>query len=188
MFPRFAMHRCRATPAVVACALVTAACAPELDWREIRQPAEGYLVMLPARPASMSRPIDLDGLPVTMAMTGARVGERTFTVGAVVLPDGDATTREKANAAMRTAMVRNIAGSETAAAEVRVPVLAAAGRAAASQPALRIEATGRFADRPAHLSAQFVARGDRAWQAVVIGPRPDPDSARQFLNSFRLVE
>ncbi|MCL4184872.1 MAG: hypothetical protein KJ011_15640 [Burkholderiaceae bacterium] len=188
MFPLSAMHRYRATPVTAACVLALTACAPDHDWREIRQPTEGYLVMLPARPASMSRAIDLDGLPVTMAMTGARVGEQSFTVGAVVLPDGDAATRTKAGAAMRTAMVRNIAGRETAAIEVQVPVLAAAGRAATTQSALRIEAAGRVADRPAHMSAQFVARGNRAWQVVMIGPQADPDSAQQFLDSFRVVE
>ncbi len=136
----------------------------------------------------MSRPINLDGLAVTMAMTGARVGEQSFTVGAVVLPDGEPATRAKASAAMRAAMVRNIAGRETDATDVQVPVVSGAGQVATTQPALRIEAVGQAGDRPAYMSAQFVARGNRAWQAVVIGPRADPDNARQFLDSLRLAE
>ncbi|RPH64206.1 MAG: hypothetical protein EHM83_08635, partial [Burkholderiales bacterium] len=120
MNPRFAMRQRCAPLAAAACALALSACSPDYNWREIRQPADGYLVMLPARPASMSRPINLDGLAVTMAMTGARVDDQTFTVGAVRLPDSEPATREKAGAAMRAAMVRNIAGRETAAADVRV--------------------------------------------------------------------
>lgn len=174
--------------AAAACALVLAACSPDYNWREIRQPAEGYLVMLPARPASMSRPINLDGLAVTMSMTGARVDEQTFTVGTAMLPDAEPATREKAGAAMRAAMVRNIAGREIASADVQVPVLDGAGRSVASQGATRIEAAGEVAGRPAHMSAQFVARGHRAWQVVVIGPDPDPGHSQQFLDSFRLVE
>jgi len=188
MNPRFAMRRRRAPLAAAACALALSACSPDYNWREIRPADGGYHVMLPARPASMSRPIDLDGLPVTMTMNGARVDEQSFTVGAVVLPDDAPATRQKAAAAMRAAMVRNIGGRESAQADVQVPVLDGAGRTTATQPGVRIDAAGRHGERPAHMSAQFVVRGKRAWQAVVIGPSPDPEHARQFLDSFRIVE
>jgi len=196
MNPRSALRRRRAPPAsapvahacALACTLLLSACAPDYNWREIRPSGEGYAVMLPGKPASMSRPINLDGLAVTMAMSGARVDDRSFTVGMVVLPDAEPATRERARAAMRAAMVRNIAGWETAAAEVRVPVIDAAGRGVASEGAARIEAAGRVADRPAHMQAQFTARGRRAWQAVVIGPAADPEQAQQFLDSFRILE
>ena len=174
--------------ALISAALALSACSPDYNWREIRPVDGGYHVMLPARPASMSRQINLDGLPVTMTMSGARVDEQRFTVGAAVLPDDDPATREKATAAMRAAMVRNIDGRESALADVQVPVLDGAGRTKATQPGVRIDATGRHGERPAHMSAQFVARGRRAWQVVVIGPAPDPEHARQFLDSFRIVE
>ena len=89
---------------------------------------------------------------------------------------------------MRAAMARSITGRETQVAEAAVPVHDLAGRVTATQPAVRVEATGRIADRPAHLSALFVARGERAWQAVVIGPAPDAEHAPTFLDSFRLIE
>jgi len=188
MNSRHAVRQGRAALAATACAFALAACTPDYNWREIRQPADGYQVMLPAKPASMSRSINLDGLAVTMTMTGARVGDQTFTVGAAALPAGDAATRDKAATAMRAAMVRNIGGRETALAEVRVPVVDVAGRPGASQPAARIGAEGRVGDRPMHMSAQFVARGSRAWQVVFIGPADDAGHAQQFLDSFRIVE
>ncbi len=175
-------------PAALACALALVACAPDYNWREIAPPDARYRAMLPGKPASMSRPIDLDGLAVTMAMSGARVDDQSFTVGEVTLPDAAPATREKARAAMRAAMVRNLAGREAAVSEVEVPVLDRAGRTLATQGAVRIEAPGRVAQRPAHLSALFVARGNRAWQAVVIGPAADPEHAATFLDSFRIVE
>ena len=196
MNPPAPPRRRRAPPAsapvahacALACTLLLSACAPDYNWREIRPSGEGYAVMLPGKPASMSRPINLDGLAVTMAMSGARVDDRSFTVGMVVLPDAEPATRERARAAMRAAMVRNIAGRETQVAEMAVPVHDLAGRTSAMQPAVRVEASGRIADRPAHLSALFVARGHRAWQAVVIGPAPDAEHAPVFLDSFRLLE
>ena len=98
----------RAPLTAAAGALALAACSPDYNWREIRPTGGDYHVMLPARPASMSRPIDLDGLAVTMTMNGARVGAYRFTVGAVVLPDAEPATRARAGAAMRAAMVRNL--------------------------------------------------------------------------------
>jgi hypothetical protein len=38
------------------------------------------------------------------------------------------------------------------------------------------------------LYALFASRGGRAWQAVVLGPDPDPEQARHFLDGFRITE
>lgn len=188
MNPRPRLRQLRAPLAAAACALALAACAPDYNWREIRPAGAGCLVMLPGKPASMARPIDLDGLAVTMTMSGARVGEHSFTVGAVVLPDAQPGTREKAVAAMRSAMVRNIGGRETEATEAAVPIVDPAGRTTATQPGVRVEASGQLGDRRLHLSALFVARGERAWQAVVIGPERDAANAQVFLESFRILD
>ncbi|MGE0804017.1 MAG: hypothetical protein AB7L76_00585 [Burkholderiaceae bacterium] len=168
--------------------MLLTACTPDYNWRELREPAAGFNVMLPGKPASMSRPIDLDGLPVTMTMTGARVDDIAFTVGAVHLPDALPATREKAVAAMRTAMARNIAGRETAQAEVDVTVLDSGGRSVARHPALRVQISGSTREQPAQMAAEFVARGDRAWQVVVVGPALPAEQAQLFLDSFRIVE
>jgi hypothetical protein len=37
------------------------------------------------------------------------------------------------------------------------------------------------------LLARFAADGDRAWQAVVLGPRPDREQAALFLESLRVM-
>ena len=37
------------------------------------------------------------------------------------------------------------------------------------------------------MMAGFAAHGPRAWQWMVIGPAPDRDHAKTFLDSFRLV-
>ncbi len=38
-------------------AILLAGCAPEYNWREVRSAEQGYLVMLPGKPASMTRRI-----------------------------------------------------------------------------------------------------------------------------------
>ena len=83
-----------------------AGCSPDHDWREVRADDGGFLVSLPARPARMTRPINLEGLAVEMTMLGAQAREVAYTVGAIVLPDASAATRERALGSMRTAMLR----------------------------------------------------------------------------------
>lgn len=172
---------------LVACAALPA-CAPRYDWREIRADEDHFLAMMPARPDRMTRPIDLDGMPVTMTMQGARIDGVAFIVGAAPLPDASVAVRERALAAMRTAMVRNIQGTESRADAVAVPVVDASGRAVGSAPGWRIEASGRAGERAVSLHAVFASRGGRAWQAVVLGPDPEPDPARIFLDGFRILE
>lgn len=134
----------------------------------------------------MSRPVDLDGLAVEMSMQGARTREQTFTLAWVVLPDAAPATRERAVAAMSTGMLRNIGAGEIARTEREVAVVDAGGTRVASQSALAVVATG---DRPAAgtgMRAIFVARGNRAWQAVAMGTPLDDEAAATFLDSFAI--
>ncbi len=49
--------------------LACTGCSPNFNWREVQGTEPSYTVLLPAKPTSHSRAIDLDGLKVTMAMT-----------------------------------------------------------------------------------------------------------------------
>lgn len=164
-----------------------AGCSPDHDWREVRADDGGFLVSLPARPARMTRPINLEGLAVEMTMLGAQAREVAYTVGAIVLPDASAATRERALGSMRTAMLRNIGGTERATRAVRVPRVDPAGQRIGEVDALELEAAGRMRERDAVLIARFAGHGARAWQAVVLGPAPDREQAATFLESLKLV-
>jgi hypothetical protein len=164
-----------------------AGCSPEHDWREVRAVDSGFMVMLPARPARMTRPINLQGLALEMTMHGAQAREVAYTVGTVVLPDGSAATRERALESMRAAMLRNIAGTQRAARPVRVARVDASGARIGEIDAVELEATGRMRDRDATLLARFVGLGAQAWQAVVLGPSPEREQAALFLESLKVV-
>jgi hypothetical protein len=169
-------------------ATLLAACSPEYNWREVRSSNDGYLVLLPGKPVSMTREIRLDELEVSMTMQGARVGEASYTVAVATLPDDQSTTREKARAAMRAGMVRNIGGTESAAEERSVTVIDATGAARGQVPAVRVEASGNVQGKPATMLAGFTASGTRAYQWVVIGSGFPREEARTFLESFRLLQ
>jgi len=199
----------RAALAVLAAATL-AACAPEYDWREVRSTHDGWSAMLPGKPASLARRISLDGLEVPMSMQGARVGETSFTIAVAELPDAAPATRDKAVAAMRAGMLRNIgAGAATGPAssagtaavpgvapaavappapDLRVPVIDAAGARVGEAPGWSLRATGAAQGRPIRMHAAFAARGARAWQWVVLGPEVDEEQARTFVASFRLLQ
>jgi len=163
------------------------ACSPEFDWREIRSQQDRFQVLMPARAASMTQPVQLDDLKAPMTLHGARVRDLSFTVGALELAPEQLARREQAQAAMRAAMVRNIGGTERSHREVRVSRIDASGSAKGSLPAVEIEATGRMKDREVTLLARFASDGDRVWQAVVLGPHPDAEQARLFLESLRVI-
>ena len=169
-------------------ATLLAACSPDYNWREVRSAGDGYLVMLPGKPVSMTRKIRLDDIEVSMTMQGARVGEASFTVAVATLPDDSAATREKAQAAMRAGMVRNIGGTESSAQMRSITVVDAAGAARAQVPALRVEAAGSAQGKPATMLAGFTASGTRAYQWVVVGSGFPHEEALTFLDSFRLLQ
>ena len=160
-------------------------CSPELDWREVREEEAGLLVTLPARPARMTRRIHLEDVPLDMTMVGAQVREIAYTVGTVTLAGPQSL--ERALAAMRIAMVRNIGGTERASRAVQVARVDPAGQRVGSVTGLEVEAIGRMRDRDAVLLARFVGIGAQAWQAVVLGAGVDREAAALFLESLKLI-
>jgi hypothetical protein len=163
-----------------------AGCAPEHDWREVRVDEAGFAVMLPAKPARMSRSIHLEAMKLEMTMVGAQAREVSYTVGSVALPDAKPQTLARALAAMRLAMVRNIGGTERAARPVQVARTDAGGAPAGAVEGVEVEAGGRMREREATLIARFVGVPGFALQAVVLGPAPDREQAQVFLESLKL--
>lgn len=184
--PRGCRGRRLARASLAWLALALAACSPTYDWREWSPEGAGWAVLLPGRPAAATREILLGELPVTMTMHGARVGETSFTVASAVLPDAQPATRERALAAMRQALVRNVGGKETAAAPIELPVVDASGRRVGQAAGLAIEASGRIGDASALLLARLAARDARVVQALVVGPAVDREQAQTFFDSLRL--
>lgn len=168
-------------------AFLIVGCAPDYNWREVRSPEQGYVVMLPGKPATMTRTIHLDALEVPMTMQGARVGETSFTVAVAVLPDETPATRSAAIAAMRAGMLRNIGGAEKEAVAVRVRVVDGAGAVLGDEQGMRIHAEGQARAQSVTMRAGFASRGDRAYQWVVLGPSLDDEQSLTFLDSFRLT-
>lgn len=169
--PHSRIHPCLRFSAVASCAALLFACSPKYDWRQTQGGTIPFTAMLPAKPATHSRPVNLDGTQVTMTMTAAEVDGVTFAVATAELPD--AAQAQRAIAAMKTGMVRNINGNVT-----KESTTAASGVIS-----IDVEAAGQ----QRLLRARFVAKGPRVYQALVLGPEKsvNPESVEVFLSSFK---
>lgn len=168
----------RILSALLACGagMLLCACSPKYDWREIRGEGAPYTVMLPAKPASYSRPINLDGNQVTMTMTATEVDGTTFAVGTAELPD--AAKAAAAVTMMKNALVKNIGGT----------VQREAAASSGGDTAIDIDATGRDAGGQARvLHARFLARDKRVYQVLVTGKdgTVPQEAVDTFLSSFK---
>ncbi len=156
-----------------------AACNPALNWREVRGSDAPYSVLLPAKPTTFARPVDLNGLKVEMSMTAAEVDGVSYAVASARVPD--AARRSAALAAMQEAMLRNIGASQR---QERAVVLDG------GTPAVEVTARGHAgpAKRPVAMRARFAQRGERVFQAVALGPADalTAEAADTFLGSFAL--
>lgn len=166
----------------MAAVLFLPGCSPTYDWREIPGASAPYVASFPAKPATHSRVIDLNGSKVSMSMTAARVGDTTFAVGSV--PTADAKAALAAIDVMKTAMVKNIGGT------VRHEKLLPA--AAHQLRAIDVEATGKTpgnnpAQEPLFLIARFIAKPNHAYQLIVIGPDQavPREEVEMFFSSFK---
>jgi len=155
------------------CALALGACDPKFNWREVKGKNPPFTVLLPAKPASLTRPINLDGLKVDMTMTAAEVDGVSFAVGAVQL--ADAAQAQAAARAMQTAMVNNFHGTAKPLERATDPMdIEASGTPAAGAPGML-------------LIGHFAAAGNRAYQVIVVGPEKEVsrEQAATFLASFK---
>jgi hypothetical protein len=165
----------RAFPLLLA-AVLLGACNPTYNWRDYASPDAPYRVMFPAKPASYTRTITLDGMQVSMTMTAAEVDGATFAVGAAEAPDE--ARAQAALPAMQEALLRNIGAT-------------AASQKAAAAPGKTsrdVDVTGTSHGTPVRLVGHFEARGKRFYQVIVLGKANavPPEQVEQFLTSFTL--
>ena len=158
-------------------ALMMAGCSPAYNWREVHGENVPFSVLLPAKPSTFSRSIDLNGLPVNMTMTAAEVDGITFAVGAAEL--NNAAQTRQALESMRTALLNNINGTPNTAA---LP-----GRAESTTTTLDVAATGVVRGQAMTLMARLIARDQRIYQVLIMAPNKNipAEQAESFFTSFK---
>jgi hypothetical protein len=155
----------------IAMAFTLMACSPKFNWREVRGVDAPFTVLLPAKPASISRETEMSGVKLRMQMTAADAGSISFAVGYTKVDDP--AQYAGVLAAMKAGMLKNI-------------------QASSSKPlngsATDIEATGQLQNGQAvKLVGRFVEHGGWVYQLIVIGKESDltPLVIDTFLTSFK---
>lgn len=158
--------------------LALLSCSPKYDWREVKGTTSPYSVLLPSKPATHARDIDLNGLAVTMTMTGAEVKDTTFAIGSIVLPD--ATQSAAALDAMKIALTRNING-----AVVKEEMLPATARTPAMSA---LEISGPTQNGTRLMLVRLIANDVHIYQLLVVGnaSKVSREEADNFFSSFSL--
>jgi hypothetical protein len=159
--------------------LFLTACTPALDWREVRPPGGGFVVLLPQKPAQSERRLVTPAGPVLMRMYSVRVGEHVLAAGFADFP---AALEAPLQDALRDALLANINGQVIN--EREITAAGMRGREFSAKGTL-----GRGADaQTGLLQARLLVRGQRYFQLVSLGA---PGSLQQadiefFLSSLKL--
>jgi hypothetical protein len=167
----------QALPAFAA-ALALAACAPSLDWREVRLGNGAVVATLPCKPNRSTRSVPLAGQRVQMSMLVCKAGQLSWALGAADL--GDPRRVGPALVALPESLRANLDG------EVVESRPAAVRGATPHEAQARVVLRGRRQD-----GAPIVARmvvfsyGTEVFQAVVMGERVPDEAAATFFDSLR---
>ncbi len=150
--------------------IAASACAPQLDWREVRSDAGRFVAVLPGKPKLEER--ELSGRPgMVMHLWSARAGDAVYGVGYADAPGADPALVERT----RDALAANIGGRIVADREITVGP--ARGR------------EFRAESDKATLIGRLLVDDRRLYQAALIGRREaiEAAGAETFFSSFRVL-
>lgn len=159
-------------------ALALGACAPALDWREIRPSGAGIVAMLPCKPSTFERQVQLAGRKVQLGLHACTAGSATWALAWADVGDPAVVTE-----ALRE--LQSSARANVGAQPGRSLPLAPPG--ATPNPAMAREAiTGRLPDGKAvEEQVGVFTRGTHVFQATVVAPRIDGEAADTFFAALR---
>lgn len=164
---------------VLLAALLLGACAPALDWRQVRPPGWSLSAALPCRPATAERTVPLAGAPLTLVLWSCSADEHLFAIASADVADparvGPAL-RELAGAA-RANITAQVESDQPAQVRGMTPhVLARQQRL-----------SGRRPDGQAVREQVLVfAFGTRVYQATVLGPQADDVRVRPLVEALEV--
>jgi hypothetical protein len=168
---------------VISCFFLVSACSPKFDWREIRMNDAPITLLMPGKPASHAREVDLNGIKVKMQMTAVDANQISFALAYATLDQINADLspaqknqlQQQALDAMKQGMLKNIQGTllEKNTPELPKNTIAALGK---TQNGQAVKFIGRF-----------TIQGPWIIQAVMIGEEKyfSPDVIDMFFSSLK---
>lgn len=153
--------RCVSGAAGTGLLLITAACSPALDWREVRLPLGEVAIDLPCRPSVYERSLQLGADRVRMGLQACRAGGVTWAIAHVDVVDPARVS--SAMAALRASALANIDGRVQSSAVLHRPGFTPNPQSA------ELTVIGRLPDgRPATTQLAFFVVGTAVFQASAV--------------------
>jgi hypothetical protein len=169
------MWRTHGVSMMVSCVLM--ACAPALDWREVRPAGSGATMLFPCKPDNHARKVTLGTQELRLVLHACRAGDSTWALAFADVAEpahvGPALTE------LRAAAARNLGASDA-----RILPLKVEG-ATPNPASQRVQIRGRIADgRLVTEQLAVFAVGTRVFQATALGEALEPDAAETFFASL----
>lgn len=164
---------------VLLTAMLLGACAPALDWRQVRPPGWSLSAALPCRPATAERTLPLAGAPLTLGLWSCGADEHLFAIASadVVDPARVGPALQALAGAARANIGAQLESDQPAQVRGMTP-----------HPMARHQRlAGRRPDGQAVRAQVLVfAFGTRVYQATVLGPRADDARVRPLTEALEL--
>lgn len=155
-----------------------AACAPAMDWREVRPESSGAALMLPCKPASHARNVTLAGASRRLTLYACTAGGVTWALAYAEVVD-PALVSVALRELRATAAANLGAGPEA-------PIAWRIAGATPNPETGRFELGGRLPDgQPVREQLAVFAHGTTVFQATALGERLDPESLDVFFAGLR---
>lgn len=176
------LSRCspRRSAALLASAMLLAACSPSLNWRQMRPEGAPLLTLFPCKPSGPTRSVTLAGAPAAVTVLSCDAQGMTF--GLTFADVGDPARVGPALQALATVVAGNVGATAPSA-----PASAAVPGATPNPGAGRLRLEGRRPDGGA-IQVQLVlfAHGTQVFQATVLGSRLDQEAVDTFLDALQV--
>lgn len=163
-----------------AAALLLAACAPALDWRDVRPEGSSVTLLMPCKPTAQQRRLALAGAAVRLSLHACSADGQTWGVAHADMEDPARVAA--ALAELRASAAANIAAGDAGQLPLQVP-------GATPQPGSeRVHFDGHLPDgRPVQAQVAVFAQGTRVYQVTALGEHLPAEAADVFFGSIRFA-
>jgi hypothetical protein len=156
------------------------ACAPALDWREVRPEGSGIVLLMPCKPDSHARQVHIGPDAVRLELHACTAAGTTWALAFAEM--GDPARVGPALAELQAAAARNLSASEPR------PLPLKAEGATPNPASGRVQLQGRMPDgRAVTEQVAVLAKGTRVYQVVALGAALDAEAVDTFFGSLRLA-
>ncbi len=163
----------------LALAMPLAACAPALDWREVRPAGTQLHLLFPCKPTSQQRTLNLAAAPVVLTLQACQAGGLTWALS-------HADVNDPARVAPALTELRTAAQSKMGQPGATWAPLTTPGATPNAQSGLARLSMAGPDPQAMQMHVAVFAHGTRVFQAAVLGPKVPTEAADSFFASLRV--